>query len=332
MVWRMLTAKFRTKPDVLLIGECRCGTTTLAALLRSHLRFNGPFTPWIHPLANEKESFFFSGHYWGIVRPNLYRLCFPLEIVCKFQAYFGRRRLNFDGCASYLSSPWVPRLVKQCVPECVIIVCVREPISQHISWWNLEQGSMQWAESLGLGRVYHGAPQRIDYPPTTLRQSVELSQDPRVAAMWSKAENLIIGENFDGRLPKWAMPFPNGQLSAFDRMGRFADNIERWQRYYGPDCFVFVELDELSKEPQGVLNRIAAACGRIVNVEPKVLQILGGAAPRLNKSPEASSADFLDANLVRKLAECYRPHNERLFRLIGRDLGWHNDPRYPYYM
>jgi hypothetical protein len=39
-----------------------------------------------------------------------------------------------------------------------------------------------------------------------------------------------------------------------------------------------------------------------------------------------------DGATLRALADYYRPHNERLFRRIGRDLGWHSDAqKYPYY-
>lgn len=34
-------------------------------------------------------------------------------------------------------------------------------------------------------------------------------------------------------LPDWVVPFPNGQLSAFDRMGRSVDNLERWAKHFG---------------------------------------------------------------------------------------------------
>ena len=67
MLWRLLTAPLRCLPDVYVLGEVRCGTTTVASLLRDELGMAGPFTPWVHPLANEKESFFLVGHYWGFV-------------------------------------------------------------------------------------------------------------------------------------------------------------------------------------------------------------------------------------------------------------------------
>lgn len=84
------------------------------------------------------------------------------------------------------------------------------------------------------------------------------------------------------RMPAWALPFPNGQLSAFDRMGRLADSIERWRAIFGAhrrptqtlplppsrppspplprlpgmlpgsECFVFVSLDEIVHTPGAV--------------------------------------------------------------------------------
>ena len=38
-----------------------------------------------------------------------------------------------------------------------------------------------------------------------------------------------------------------------------------------------------------------------------------------------------DEATLRELAARYRPSNLRLFELLGRDLGWHDDPRYEYY-
>ena len=76
MMWRFATAKLRCTPQIFVLGEVRCGTTTLASLLRDRLGLVGPFTPWVHPLANEKESFYFSGHYCGIIKPSMYSMCF----------------------------------------------------------------------------------------------------------------------------------------------------------------------------------------------------------------------------------------------------------------
>lgn len=114
LAWRLLTARFRCTPDVYILGEVRCGTTTAASLLRSELGMHGPFTPWVHPLAEQKESFYFVGHMCGLVSPALYAMAFPLRATRWLHARFrGHRLWLFDGCASYLSAPWAPRLVRR---------------------------------------------------------------------------------------------------------------------------------------------------------------------------------------------------------------------------
>jgi hypothetical protein len=114
LAWRLLTARLRCTPDVYILGEVRCGTTTAASLLRSELGMQGPFTPWVHPLAEQKESFFFVGHIWGLISPALYPMAFPLRSSrWMHRCLRGRRLWVFDGCASYFSAPWAPRLVRR---------------------------------------------------------------------------------------------------------------------------------------------------------------------------------------------------------------------------
>ena len=54
-------------------------------------------------------------------------------------------------------------------------------------------------------------------------------------------------------------------------------------------------------------------------------------APKLNESADLPPHLEPDPETLRELGRYYRPHNERLFKLIGRDLGWHSDERYWWY-
>ena len=215
---------------------------------------------------------------------------------------------------------------------------------------------MAWGDAMGLGGEYLSPPARFSYPPPSLAAAAELSRSARVARMWRDAdalpEALCAGGGGGGgacRLPEWAAPFPNGQLSSFDRMGRYADNIERWLAHFPRECFVFVHLDELAANPSAVLDEIARRCEQLLQLPPQwadraphgAAKAGGGAeagaaaapvvAPRLNASAELRPQLEPDASLLGELATYYRPHNERLFRLIGRDLGWHSSPEYPWY-
>lgn len=89
IIFRFLTAPLRVLPDIIVLGEVRCGTTSLCAHLSSLstqdarkeiLLLRAPFCPWAHPELDNKESFYFVGHYLGIVDPYLYRMAFPLIV------------------------------------------------------------------------------------------------------------------------------------------------------------------------------------------------------------------------------------------------------------
>ena len=292
LAWRALTAPLRSTPSVLLLGEVRCGTTSLASLLRSRLHLVGPFTPWVHPLAEDKESFFFVGHYFRRVSPRLYRLCFPLRVPRWARHALPEPPIVFDGCASHFSAPWAAPLLRRALatPKPLLLVCIREPVAQHVSWWRLEQGSMAWGDAMGLGSEYLGPPSRRGYPPPSFAAAVALSRSEEVCALWREAEALAA----DGRplrvLPEWAAPFPNGQLSAFDRMGRYADNIERWLAHFPRECFVFIHLDDLADDPYPTLDLIASKCGQLFGrtpaLQPRPPRVPSGhATPRLNAAP-----------------------------------------------
>ena len=339
MLWQLLTAPLRCLPDVYVLGEVRCGTTTTATLLRDRLGMMGPFTPWVHPLANEKESFYLVGHYWGFVPAWAYRMCFPTRLVrWWYRAVLRRPFAVFEGCASYLSAPWAPAFIKALTPRAVLVVCIREPVSQNLSWWRLEQGGMAWGSSMGLGEEWCGAPARAHYPPRSFRGALALSRSAAVQEQWRQAEQLASARSLPASLPDWAVPFPNGQLSALDRMGRYVDTIERWLREFDREQFVFLHIDDISKQPDAALERIAAKCReRGVPVPSAALDLRSDAAANAQRAPKLNESAQLDATLepdeatLRELAAYYRPHNERLFKLLGRDLGWHSDPKYPYY-
>ena len=89
IIFRFATAPLRVLPDVIVLGEVRCGTTNLCAHLSSlsyqhaektRVKCYTPFCPWAHPELDDKESFYFVGHYLGIVDPFYYRMAFPLVV------------------------------------------------------------------------------------------------------------------------------------------------------------------------------------------------------------------------------------------------------------
>lgn len=150
IMFRYATARFRVLPDIIVLGEVRCGTTTLCQHLSSIQGCDPPFCLWKHPELDHKETFYFVGHYLGRVSPAGYRMCFPLAIVKWFrQRVLGQPFLTLDACAQYLTNPAVPHLIAKAYrdagqPPPVLVACVRNPIDQGVSWWRYENNAMGW--------------------------------------------------------------------------------------------------------------------------------------------------------------------------------------------
>ena len=114
IMFRFLTFRFWVLPDIIVLGEVRCGTTSFCQILATALKeeneehddydddLNGnekcdgdnmqedkceffidchkPFFLWSHPELDHKETFYSVGHYLGLVAPKYYRMCFPMYI------------------------------------------------------------------------------------------------------------------------------------------------------------------------------------------------------------------------------------------------------------
>ena len=99
-------------------------------------------------------------------------------------------------------------------------------------------------------------------------------------------------------------------------------------REFDREQFVFLHIDDISKQPDAALQRIAAKCReRGVPVPSAAQELRSDAAANTQRAPKLNESTQLDATLepdeatLRELAAYYRPHNERLFKLLGRDLG-----------
>lgn len=99
----------------------------------------------------------YPGHYFGFVQPYYYRAMFPLRITRWFhRVVLGRPFLVFDGCAQNLTSPFAPELLRAAVgPDLSLLVCLREPVAQNVSWWRYEKMSMRWFDTMGCVHARH---------------------------------------------------------------------------------------------------------------------------------------------------------------------------------
>ena len=118
-----------------------------------------------------------------------------------------------------------------------MIACVREPVSQAVSWWKYEQNAMSWGEGMGLKKrnVLLRTP---EYFSTNITDCFNFSKSKLTEAVYLSAEGMVQKKSdreLDnmGKLPPWATTWPGGQLTGISRNGRYSSNIGRYERVFG---------------------------------------------------------------------------------------------------
>ena len=76
-----------------------------------------------------------------------------------------------------------------------------------------------------------------EYWSETVLDALDFSSSPPTASAYSAAETAVSplspAELEDHDVPPWALTWPGGQLTGVGRCGRFAENIERYERVFG---------------------------------------------------------------------------------------------------
>jgi len=92
---------------------------------------------------------------------------------------------------------------------------------------------------------------------------------------------------------------------------RYAEQVERWLEHFPGEQILFLKAEDLFEEPQEVLDRVHEFLGLPPHRYDEVTRLNPGAYD-----------DAIAAATRARLAEYFRPHNERLAELTGVDFGW----------
>lgn len=123
MLWRFPTRRWRTLPDVLLVGVSKAGTSTIAASLARHPQFHPPLY---------KEPHYFDLHPHEDV--SWYRAYFPLRVHrWLISDRLGGTFVTGDFTPSYYLLPHVAERIRRELRRPRIILSLRNPIDRAYS-------------------------------------------------------------------------------------------------------------------------------------------------------------------------------------------------------
>lgn len=99
---------------------------------------------------------------------------------------------------------------------------------------------------------------------------------------------------------------------AYVARGRYAEQLERWFAFFPPSQILVLSSEELFRDPRTVYRQVLDFLW-VPRWEPKSF-------------PQRNAGEYAgDEDVRRRLIETFRPENERLYALLGRDFGWERE-------
>jgi len=236
--------------------------------------------------ARKKEIHFFNNQRHYDLGVNWYLAHFPLK-------WLARGRQTFEATPLYLYSPVAARRIHQFNPSMKLLVLVRNPVDRAYSHWNMFR--QLWEKDPSFR------------PPSAQEHNWSLllrMQDQGVVRPFA---DLVHWEM--STLPR-VEDEPEPSLI---RRGLYADQLQRLYESFPREQVLVVPTASLKAQPAQVLAEIFA----FLDVDPMIAQKVD-TAPR----HERTYVDRIDERLRAELSEFFRPYNQRLYEIVGKDLGW----------
>lgn len=194
--------------------------------------------------------------------------------------FAGRRsELKLEATPYYIFHPAVPKRAAELVPKAKLIVLLREPVSRAYSQYQHERESGY--EQLGFEEAVAMEAQRLGDSHERL------------------AQELIRRSHAH-------------QHFSYVRRGLYAEQIERWQKYYPVESFLFLRAEDLFDAPQNTFDQACAFLG----IPTFALDDVSGRNRR--------NYEGMRPETRRKLTALYDEPNHRLAALTG--ISWPSAP------
>lgn len=297
LLFRLITYKFRRLPDFYVFGEMKCGTTTLSKLLNK-IGCKGPFSLINHFMSIDKESNYFLGiQGLQFTNPRYYSMCFPFK---------SNKDKLFDASPDRLWFPHIFKRVHSLTPNTKIIIMIRNPIYRTKS--HLQHNLFEAKE---IDQDY----KRMDNH-LTITESIEWYRNNKdiVNEYLDKLERLDINDTLPEYVPMlWCLPIIQRSL--------YFSNIQRLLKVFKREQLLIIDVEDFNSNLYGTLTQICKFIEYDVdkNLLKKICDEKG--KHRANKAP-------ITVNMTEKekleLHEIFKDENEKLFKFLGRDLGWNN--------
>ena len=211
---------------------------------------------------------------------------FENKSIAWYRSHFpmknSKTKIVGEAPGTYLYHPSAPERIKEILPNVKLINFFRNPVHRAYSAYN------------------HSV--RFGWEHSSFEKAVE-SEIERINLLKDNPDFRIDNENTVNYL----------QFS-YLRHGLYADNLEKWLKVFEEKQFRYHSTEELDRDYDEIMNSLFTFFG-IKNIElTKVKRKNVGAEKVLHEPMKEKIREFL--------IDYYRPHNEKLFRIINKKFEW----------
>jgi len=209
---------------------------------------------------------------------NWYRMNFPSKGNQNEENSDRFKKITGEATPTYIYHPHAPKRVSKLLKNIKLIVILRNPIDRAYSQYNMEANN---------------------HPNEKLTFEEAIEQEPeRLEGEFEKMKN---DENYFSN---------NYHTFSYITSSIYADQLERWFKYFPREQFLIINGDELKKDSNGIYK--------------KTLNFLKLSEYKLEKYEAVGKRKYpsMKPETRENLVEFFKPHNKRLYELLGIDFGW----------
>ena len=199
-----------------------------------------------------------------------------------FPSKFSKFKIIGEASGTYLNHPLAPQRIKKTLPQAKLINFFRNPVDRAYSAYN-HSSKYGWEHS-------------------SFDVSIE-SEIERINIMNDNPESII--NNME--------PVNHLQFS-YLRHGHYGSNLENWFNHFKKNQFMHFSTEDLDQNYDEIMNSLFVFFNLSeINVKKEDRKNVGvgkGTYPPMNEK----TRDFL--------IDYYKPHNEKLYNLIGKKFDW----------
>lgn len=253
---------YYSKPDFLIIGAQKAGTSALFNILKQHSKIEGALCKEVHFFDTDKK--------FPCKNYNAYHVSFP------FPHKVPKGSLVFETTPKYVYHANAAERIHKYNPAIKLILCLRNPTDRALSAWTM----------FHYGFKNHKRFSHL-YDERTFQIAIE-----------EELQHLSKGVFYTSKFPH------------IER-GIYHFQIQKYYNLFPKENILILEHNDIKNQHDQTIEKIC----RFLELPNEILPPLF-----LNNSLKDNKNDYSEQMKI--LNEFYKPHNELLYKLIGKEFNW----------